>query len=287
MIAIYKKEMRTYFTQMMGYVFLAFLLLLVGIWFVMINVFGGNANFHNVLGQVVIFFFILLPILTMRLFSEEIRQKTDQLIFTSPLTVAGIVLGKFFAAFSLFVIGTLLTAVLPMILSRYAELPLSQIVGTYIGFIMLGASCIAVGVFISCLTENQIIAAVATMGAIFAMFLIDAIALTMPTSTFASLMFVAFIIAAVVAVWYNSTRHVIASIIVGVAGIAVAVGLYFFNNLIFEGLIVRVLLWFSVFSRYNNFTRGVLNLNDLVYYVSFAALFLYITVNILEKRRWR
>jgi len=287
MIAVYKKEMRTYFTQMMGYIFLAFLLLLVGIWFAVMNVFPLNANFQHVLSNVTIFFFILMPTLTMRLFSEEARQKTDQLLFTSPLSVMGIVLGKFLAAFTLFVLGVGVTILLPLLIRNYSVLPTSQIVGSYIGFILLGASCIAIGVFISVLTENQIIAAVGTMGAIFVMFLIDAIAASMPTTTFASLMFVAFIIVAVAVIWYNSTKNVIASIIVGVVGIGAAGGLYLVNNLIYDGIIVRALLWFSIFARYNNFSRGILNLNDVVYYISFSALFIYLTVNIIEKRRWR
>ncbi|MCL1864152.1 MAG: ABC transporter permease [Defluviitaleaceae bacterium] len=287
MLAIYKKEMRTYFTNMMGYVFLAFLLLLIGIFFTLLNVRSLDGNFHFVLANVTVFFFILVPVLTMRLFSEEIRQKTDQLLFTSPLTVTGIVLGKFFAALSLFLIGVIATIVMPLLLLSYGELPVAQIVGTYIGFVLLGAACIAVGVFVSVLTESQIIAAVGSMGAIFVMFLIDAIAVSMPVSTFASFMFVIFVIAAVVAVWYNSTRKIWAAVIVGVIGLAVAGGLYMYNNLIFDGIIVRVLLWFSIFNRFDFFARGAVRISDIVYYISFAALFIYLTVNVIEKRRWR
>jgi len=98
MLAIYKKELRVYFSNMMGYIFLAFMLLVVGIWFALGNVLSLNANFQRVLESTTMFFFILIPVLTMRLFSEEARQKTDQLIFTSPLSVVSIVLGKFFAA---------------------------------------------------------------------------------------------------------------------------------------------------------------------------------------------
>jgi len=287
MKAIYKKEMRTYFTQMVGYIFLAIFLLLVGIWFSMQNIFSFNANFHMVLSDVTFFFFILIPALTMRLFSEEIRQKTDQLIFTSPLSITGIVLGKFFAAVSLFAIGTIISFVLPFMVRSHAELPVSQIVGTYIGFFLLAVCCIAVGVFISVLTENQIIAAVGTMAAILVMFLMNSIASTMPTSTFASLIFVAFIIAAVTVIWFNSTRNILASVIVCAVLLFIAFGLYMFNNLIFDGIIVRVLLWLSVFARFGSFTRGILNLSDVVYYISFAALFIYFTVNVIEKRRWR
>jgi ABC-2 type transport system permease protein len=287
MTAIYKKEMRTYFTQMMGYVFLAFLLLLVGIWFVLLNVSGNDGNFHFTLSNVTIFFFILMPVLTMRLFSEEARQKTDQLLFTSPLSVIGIVLGKFFAAGSLFLLGTVITVIFPVLIRGYGDLPVSQIAGTYVGFFLLGLACIAIGLFISVLTENQIIAAVGTMGAVFVMFLVDAIAVGMPASPFASLLFVLFIIAAVVGVWYNSTRNIAAAVVVAVLGLAVAGGLYLWDNLIYDGLIVRVLLWLSLFSRFDFFTRGILRVSDIVYYVSFSGLFIYLTANVIEKRRWR
>jgi len=287
MLPIYKKEMRTYFTQMMGYVFLAFLLLLVGIFFTIVNVRGLNGNFQGVLQNVTIFFFILIPVLTMRLFSEEVRQKTDQLLFTSPLSVAGIVLGKFLAAFSLFVIGVGVTIVLPLVLSRHGELPVSQIAGSYVGFVLLGMACIAIGLFVSVLTENQIIAAVGTMGAIFTMFLIDSIAVSMPATTFASFVFVALVILAVAGIFYHATRKIVAAVAVAIVGVLIAGGLYLTNNLLYDGLIVRTLLWFSLFTRYGYFARGVLRLSDIVYYISFSALFIYLTVNVIEKRRWR
>ncbi|MCL2286649.1 MAG: ABC transporter permease [Firmicutes bacterium] len=287
MLAIYRKEMRAYFTHMMGYVFLAFMLLVIGIGFALANVLSMSANFHRALESATMFFFILIPVLTMRLFSEEARQKTDQLIFTSPLSIVSIVVGKFFAAFSLFLLAMGITVIMPVMISRFGEVPVSHVAGTYIGFALIGAACIAVGVFISVLTDNQIIAAVMTIAAIFVMFIINAVAAMMPTTTFASFMFVLLVIAAVVAIWYNATRKIIATVIVAVIALAFAGGLYMFNNLIFDGIIVRVLLWFSLFGRFENFSRGILNINDIVYYISFSALFVYLTVNVIEKRRWR
>jgi len=287
MIAIYKKEMLAYFTHMMGYVFLAFMLLIVGIWFVAANVMNLDANFHMALANTTFFFFMLIPVLTMRIFSEEARQKTDQLLFTSPLSVVQIVVGKFLAATTLFVLATGITVVLPVILNNYASLPVSHIVGTYIGFLLVGAACISVGVFVSVLTDNQIIAAVITVASIFVMFIMNVIAMSMPTGTFASFMFVLFVILAVIAIWYNATRKIIATIIFAVIAFAIAGGLYLMNNLIYDGIIVRVLLWFSIFARFDNFSQGVLNVSDIVYYVSFSVLFVYLTVNVIEKRRWR
>jgi len=173
-------------------------------------------------------------------------------------------------------------------LSRFAEsMPVSRIVGSYIGWVLVGVCCIAVGVFVSVLTDNQIVAAAGTFAALFLMFLMEAFAMSMPTSAFASLMFVGFIVVAVAGIWFNSTRNILSSVVVALIGIAVAVGLYLFNNLIYDGIIVRVLRWFSVFARYDSFSAGILNVNDVVYYVSFCVLFIYLSINVIEKRRWR
>ena len=287
MLSIYKKEMRAYFTHVLGYVFLAFMLLIIGIWFAMVNVMGMNPGFHHALSNATMFLFILIPTLTMRLFSEEARQKTDQLLFTSPLSVVQIVLGKFFAAVSLFLLALGGTILFPIMLGRFGDLPVNQIAGAYIGFALLGMACIAVGVFISSVTDNQIIAAVITIATIFIMFIMDAVAIIVPTTAFASLMFVVGIVVVLVALWYSATKHIVATIVVAVLAIAVAGGLYLFNNLIYDGIIVRSLLWFSVFARYEAFTSGIVNISDIVYFISFSGLFVYLTVNLIEKRRWR
>ena len=287
MTAVYKKEMRSYFTHMMGYVFLAVMVLSVAIWFSLANALSLSANFHHALSSTTIFFFILIPALTMRLFSEEARQKTDQLLFTSPLSVLQIVVGKFFAAFSLFLIACVITVIMPLMLSRYGELPVSQIVGSYIGFVLLGACCIAVGVFISMLTDNQIIAAVITIVALFIMFMMDTVALMMPTTNLASLIFVIMIVVAVIGLWYAATRNIIATVVVALLAIGAAFGIYMVNNLAYDGIIVRSLLWLSLFARFENFSRGIVDTADIVYYISFCAMFIYFTINVIEKRRWR
>ena len=287
MIAVYEKEMRGYFTHVTGYAFATFLLLIIGIWFVISNVRAHNPNFHFVLSNASIFFFILVPLLTMRLFSEESKQKTDQLLLSSPLSVFQIVLGKFLAAASLFIITTVASVVLPIILGNHGDLPVSVILGTYIGFILLGISCIAVGVFISVLTDSQIVAGFITVGVIFFMYIMDAFVTVLPITPFASLMFVLFVVLAVSGVWYNAMRNWLAAVIVGTTALAIAGGLYLVNNLIYDGIMVRVLLWFSIFARFDNFILGILSLNDVVYYLSFSALFVYLTINVIEKRRWR
>jgi ABC-2 type transport system permease protein len=191
------------------------------------------------------------------------------------------VLGKFFAAFSLFLLGIGITVLFPLISARYTqEMPVAHIVGSYVGFI-------SVGLFISVLTDNQIISAVATFAVLFVFLMIDIIAASMPVTTIASLVFVALIILGVAFVLYNSTKNVIASAIVAVIGILMAGGVYLYNNLIYDGFIVKTLQWFSLYSRFGYFSFGILNLADVIYYITFTAVFIYLTVNVIEKRRWR
>jgi ABC-2 type transport system permease protein len=225
----------------------------------------------------------------MRTFAEEVRHRTDQLLFTSPLSVAQIVMGKFLAALSLFLIGMGLTLVFPFIASRLAMngLPMSQIIGSYIGFILIGMCYIAVGIFISVLTENQIISAVITLLVIFAMYFMEVIVSRMPVSAASSLIFVALLIIAVAAIWFYSTRNWLSSVVLIVLGIAVAVALYRYNPLMYDAVILRVLLWFSLYTRFHLLSFGILHLADIVYYLSFAALFIYLTMNVIEKKRWR
>ena len=287
MLPIYRKEMRMYFTQMIGYIFLTFLILLTGLFFSFVNVFSSNPNYYQVLSNTTIFFLILVPTLTMRLFAEEARHKTDQLLFTSPLTVRQIVIGKFLAALTLFLIGMGVTVLFPLILSFYGTIPVAQIAGAYLGYILLGVSYIAVGLFISVLTDNQIIAAVATFAALFVLNIMDALAQIMPSTTTASLIFVALLVLAAAAVLYSSTKNALAAGIVGILGAGGVAGLYLFNNLIFDGIIVKSLKWLSVYTRFINLMNGILNVSDIVYYVSFITLFIYMTVNVIEKRRWR
>jgi ABC-2 type transport system permease protein len=272
---------------MIGYVYLTIFLLLIGIIFFLVNVLGRSANFHFTLSSFYIFSLFLMPLLTMRLFSEEARQKTDQLIYTSPLSVNGIVMGKFFAAVTLFLVSMAVTALLPLLLTPYGDLPVSLIAGTFVGFILLNVCFIAIGVFVSVLTDDQIIAAVGTMGAITVLFFIDGVAAAIPNTPFVSLAFVIVLIFAVTLSWYLSVKKILVPLLTFAAGGIFVAVLYHFNNLIFDGIIIRALQWFSIYARFENFPQGILRLSDIVYYVSFSALFLFFTVNVIEKRRWR
>ena len=286
MTAIFKKEMRTYFNTLTGYAFLGFFVLITGYFFVSQNVAAYNADYSNTLVGTMIMFLILVPVLTMRLFAEEARQKTDQLLYTSPLKVTDIVVGKFLAAICLFLIGIAITMIFPYILSRYGEINVKGLVGVVIGYFLMGSCLISVGLFVSVLTDNQIVAAAGTFAALFLLLMMDSIATNAPITRIPSLIFVAVIIFVILAVLYNSTKSLSGTLLIGIVCYILLAAAFIFIPSLFDSTIIRVLGWLSVLNRFENFYMGVFGLSDVIYYLTFAAAFLYLTVNIIEKRRW-
>lgn len=160
MLAIYKKELKSYFTSMTGYIFIAFFLVLIGLYYVVFNMINMYANFEYVLSGVSFIFVLLVPILTMRLMAEEKKQKTDQLLFTSPLPVSKIILGKYLAVLTVFLVVMGIVCLYPLILLQFGAVPLKVAYASILGFSLLGAAYIAIGLFISALTDSQVVAAV-------------------------------------------------------------------------------------------------------------------------------
>ncbi len=151
---------------MLGYVFLTIFLLLTGVMFYLVNIGYMTASMTGFFASVNRFALFFLPLLTMRLFSEDRKLKTDQLLITSPVSTWEIVLGKFFAAFGVLMTGVVITLIYPCVIAAHGSLPLAETINCYIGFILLCSVILAIGAFMSSLTESQIIAAAATYGAL-------------------------------------------------------------------------------------------------------------------------
>ena len=286
MSAIFKKEMRAYFTSMTGYIFLGFFIMITAIFYTLYCVMSLSGEYTAVLSSGILIFLLLVPTITMRLVAEETRQKTDQLLYTSPVTVRDIVLGKYFAAIVLLFIGLLITALFPYMLSKYGEVPAAEIFGAFIAFYLIGICFIAVGLFISSLTENQIISAVATFGVLLAMYLMDGIVQSLPTSRIASVIFAVILVLLLAFFIYSNMKNLYAAIGILIVGTALVVILYAVMPTIFDGLLVNVFSWFSIMKRFNNFYYGIFDIASVVYYLSFAGVFVYLTIQVIEKRRW-
>ncbi|MBR6311508.1 MAG: ABC transporter permease subunit [Oscillospiraceae bacterium] len=233
MIAIMKRDLKGYFTSPLGFVFVAAYIVIMNATFYITSIMNSTNGLTQVFNVMLYSLAIIVPILTMRTFSEDYKQKTDQLLLTSPVSPSGIVLGKFFAAYLVFIFGLVLTIIYVIICQAFGRVNMASVIGNYVAILGVAAVYISIGVFISSLTENQLISAIATL-AVFALLLI----------------------------------------------------LDLCYNLVNTAWIKAVLYWLSIFRRYNTFVMGVFSLADFVYYISVTAVFLFLTVRMLEKKRW-
>lgn len=181
MLAVYKRELRSYFHSFIGLLFMAVMLFFVGLYFTVYNLMYGYPYFSYAVSSVVIIFMLAVPVLCMKVLSEERRSKTDQLILTAPVTVGKIVLGKFLALLTIFTIPTLIICVYPLILTKFGTVPLGEAYLAVLGFFLYGMACIAIGIFISSLTESQVIAAVLGFGVLFLGYMMDSICMLIST----------------------------------------------------------------------------------------------------------
>lgn len=235
MLAVFKRELKGYFYSPIAYIFMGFFLLITGVFFYAYNIGPAQANYNSMLGNLMFMFMLTVPILTMRSLSEERKNKTDQLLLTSPVGVSSVILGKYFAAVAVFLITLVISFVYPATLFIYGNPSPLEILTGYIGFFLLGAALISVGIFISALCENQVTSAIVTLVVLLAMF-------------------------------------------IGAASII--------QQMISIQWINTVLSWFSVYDRFSNFSQGLLSLPEIFYYISFAAVFVFLTIRTVERRRW-
>lgn len=286
MTAIISRELRSYFQTPTGYIFMGLFLLVAGFFFTIGNIMNGSSYYTNFLGSILFLYLFAVPLLTMRLLSEERRQRTDQLLLTSPITVTDVVLGKFFAALIVFLMTLAVTVLYAVVIGIFGDLAVWETVGGYIGFILLGSSFISVGVLISAASENQVSAAFFTFFALLLIWFLTMIKSVAPSDILSGTIFAAALVIAVALFFYFNTKSWIAAAGVVVAGAATVVVLHLVDSTVFEGLIGKTIQWFSLIDRFDTFTLGLMKLSEVVFYLSFTSVFLFITVRIIEKRRW-
>ncbi len=287
MLAVFLREVESYFQTITGFIFLGLFLLFAGLIFALANLWPpGSTDFRNTLTFLNFIFLVAVPILTMRLLSEEARQKTDQLLLTSPVSLTGIVVGKYLAAVALFTGALAVTVIFPALLGSAGLVVGSEIFTAYLGVFLLGASLISIGVFVSSLTDNPVSAALLTFGAILFVWILDWLLQALPRDRVASLVFLLLVSALAALFVLLSTRNGWVAAAVGVVAVGATALSYGLAPDSYDGLMVHILVWFSLVARYGNFSRGVLAVGPVLYYVSFAATFLFLTVRVIDKRRW-
>lgn len=234
MIAIWKRELQSYFSTPVGYVFMGVFLALAGMMFYLQNISALNSNVLYLLSQTTFLWMLLSPVLTMRLLAEERHQKTDQLLLTSPVSLWGVVAGKYFAAAAVLFATVFLTLCYVMVIAVYGKVYLGELMVGYMGFILQGCSFLALDLYISGCARSQVTAAVAAFGINLALWVLDLLstAVTLP-------------------------------------------------------VVSPVLHFLSLYDRYEPFLLGQLSYASILYFVSFCAVFLFLTVRMLDARRWR
>ena len=244
MWAVCKKELQNYFYSPVGYVFVAIFMLISAMIFFNINLsanqygtgYSGQADYATSLQNMTIYLSFITPVLTMRIFAEERKNKTDQLYLTSPISITSVVLGKYFACLTVLVIAMVLNLIFPIVLAIYTSsgaLSLMMLLVQYVGFFLIGATFMAIGVFISSMTESQVVAAV-----------------------------ISFAVAFIIWLGNNVLTNIGSSFVSAIASSI------------------------SMLSRYQNFADGIVGFAPVFYYISLSALFVFLTVRAIERRRW-
>ena len=285
MKAVFKHEVSLYYHGLMAYVFAAFLLEFIGIGAMLYNINSAMANFEYALGTFSIAFVGLVPVLTMRVMAEEKKQKTDQLLSLLPITSTDIVLGKYFAMALVFVLPMLVACVYPFIFSFYGNVYMPTSYGALFAFICLGLALIAIGMFISSLTESQGMAA--GIGVVVMLFLYYSATMANYISSQVFNVVVLVVLAALLGLLVRKlTNSDVAGLGVFLAGAAALAVTWFVKPEALTGLVPDMMQKLSPFERLYTFVNGVFDVTGIVYYASIAVLFLFLCVQVWEKKRY-
>ena len=286
MTAVYKRELRSYLTSMTGYLFIFFILLLTGIYFSAYQLDIAYPKFEYTLSAMTFVFLICVPILTMRTLAEERKQKTDQLLLTSPVSVGKIIMGKYLALVTVFAIPMAIICFYPLVMSKFGDISFGSAYTAVLGFFLLGCANLAIGVFISSLTESQVIAAVLTFVFLFAFFMMNGISSFFSEGALSTCITFGLLILAAAIIIYSMIKNFLISALICVIGEAALAVVYVINSSFFAGGIQKVLQIFNLSGHFDNFANGIFDINGIVYYLSVIAVCVFLPVQSIVKRRW-
>lgn len=286
MLAIYKRELKSYLTSMVGYLFMFFVLLIAGIYFSVYQLTAAYPKFEYTLNAMTFVFLIAVPILTMRVLAEERKQKTDQLLLTSPVSVFGIVMGKYLALVTIYAIPVAVLATYPLLMSKFGTVAFGSAYTALLGFLLLGCANIAIGVFFSAITESQVIAAVLTFVFLFAFYMMNGISSFFSQTAMSTCVTFGLLIIALSLMIYSMIKNAVISGIICVAGEAVLVIIYVVKSSVFEGGIQKVMEVFNLSSHFENFTNSIFDVTGVLYFVSVITICIFLTMQTILKRRW-
>lgn len=287
MKAIYERELKSYFDSMTGYVFIAFVTMFIGIYFMANNMIGGYPYFSYTLSALVMILMIAVPVLTMRSMSEERRSRTDQLLLTSPVSLWGIVVGKYLSMVTVFAVPMLVACLCPLVIQASGTAYLAEDYAAILTFFLLGCAYISIGLFISSLTESQLISAAATFGVLLLLILWPELLSFLPTTAQGSAVGL-FLLWSLLAFFVcRLTSSLPLAAILEAAGAIALAAVYFFQESLLDRALVRLLENVALADVFDSVVYShVLDLSGLLYYISVTGVMLFLTVQAIERRRW-
>jgi ABC-2 type transport system permease protein len=286
MSAIFKREFSSYMRNVTGPLFIALILLFEGITCLLYNLILSSPHFEYSLNYLQLVLIVAVPVLAMRSLAEDKRGRIDQLLYSLPMSLSRVVLGKYFAMVAILGIACGVMATYPIILSFFGLTDFTTAYCSLFAFFLLGSALLALCMFLSSLTESQIIAAVLSVGGVMFIYMLDLLAMAIPTGALVSLIALAVLAALLLAVVFLLTKNIRITGLIAVAIYAPMIAVYLIDSSLYQGLFRTITHSASIFSRYTNFGYGVFDLGTVIYYLSFAAFFLYLTYQSLEKKRW-
>lgn len=286
MLAIYKKEMRSYFHSIIGYLFIGFFLFIIGLYYFVQNMYAEYANFAYSLYGVSFFFILLIPMITMRIMAEENHSKTDQLLFTAPVSVMKVIVGKYLAVISMLTIVMVVICAYPLVLCNYGEVNLKAAYSAILAFYLMGCAYLAIGMFISAITDSQAFAAILTFVVVLITSFTSLIGQLLPTDNVTAVRVFAILVLILAFVVYLILRNSTFSVLICMVGEAIVALLYYLKPSVYDGSVSKFFDWLTISSRMDDFNYGIFNVTSIVYYVTVTFLFVFLTIQAIKKRRW-
>lgn len=287
MTAIYKRELRSYFHSMIGYVFIAFLVAFAGIYFTAFNLNYGYPYFSYVLTGITFIYMIAIPVLTMRSFAEDRKNKTDQLLLTSPVSVTGVVVGKYLAMITILAVPCIIYLLFPLIIKTQGNAYLLVDYLSILAFYLLGCVYVSIGMFISSLTQSQILAAIGTFGILLVLYLWNGIIGFLPDQAWMNVVGIVLVLSVVVLLIWQMTKNWLICGVLELLVIAGNVITYAVKSEAYEGLMAGILGRLNLNDAFTGISdNSLLDISGIVLYLTLIVLLNFLTVQMIQKRRW-
>lgn len=285
MQAIYRKELKIFFCSPFGWVITAILLFFMGLFLSVYNLMTGDGDLAYAISSMELILAVLIPFLCMRSLAEERQNRTDRLLDSLPISLRDVVLGKYLSLVTLFLLPTGVSALYPLILSSMGNVSLPACYVAFLGYTLMSAAMIALCLFASSLFENRMIAALVGIALMLGFYFVDLLANLIPSSPTVSFLLCLLAIAGLCVLFFRACRQMTLTLMLAALFTVPTAILFALNRELFSGLVPRFLTRIDLYSRLGGFLYGHVDLSGVVFYLSFTAFFLLLTVQSMEKRR--